>query len=103
NKLINRFSEDIDIVLLKQKRESSNQLKNKLKKITKAVEKVIPEIELEGITKINLSEALRHLCVALRNSFLGYYAAITQRYAKNHKGSQRKNTRLLIKQQKLYK
>lgn len=50
NKLIDRFSEDIDIVLLKQVGESYNQLKNKLKKITKAVEKVIPEIEIEGIT-----------------------------------------------------
>jgi len=50
NRLIDRFSEDIDIVLLKQKGESSNQLKNKLKKITKIVGKYIPEIEIEGIT-----------------------------------------------------
>ena len=50
NKLIDRFSEDIDIVLLRQGKESSNQLKNKLKKITRAVGKVIPEIEIEGIT-----------------------------------------------------
>jgi predicted nucleotidyltransferase component of viral defense system len=50
NRLIDRFSEDIDIVLLKQGDESSNQLKNKLKKITKIVGKHIPEIEIEGIT-----------------------------------------------------
>ena len=50
NQLIDRFSEDIDIVLLKQGNESSNQLKNKLKKITKAVDKLIPEIEIQGIT-----------------------------------------------------
>ncbi len=50
NRLIDRFSEDIDIVLLKQRDESSNQLKNKLKKITKIVEEHIPEIEIEGIT-----------------------------------------------------
>ena len=48
--LIERFSEDIDIVLLKQGDESSNQLKNKLKKITKIVGEHIPEIEIEGIT-----------------------------------------------------
>ena len=48
--LIDRFSEDIDIVLLKQRDESSNQLKNKLKKITKIVSKHIPEIKIEGIT-----------------------------------------------------
>ncbi len=50
NQLIDRFSEDIDIVLLKQENESSNQLKNKLKKITKIVGDYIPEIEIEGIT-----------------------------------------------------
>jgi len=50
NHLIDRFSEDIDIVLLKQEKESSNQLKNKLKKITKIVGEHIPEIEIEGIT-----------------------------------------------------
>ncbi len=50
NHLVDRFSEDIDIVLLKQGGESSNQLKNKLKKITKIVGEHIPEIEIEGIT-----------------------------------------------------
>ncbi len=50
NLLIDRFSEDIDIVLLKQGDESSNLLKNKLKKITQTVGKHIPEIEIEGIT-----------------------------------------------------
>jgi len=48
--LIERFSEDIDIVLLKTGEESSNQLKSKLKKITNAVGKQIPEIEIDGIT-----------------------------------------------------
>ncbi|NPA44188.1 MAG: nucleotidyl transferase AbiEii/AbiGii toxin family protein [Chlorobi bacterium] len=50
NHLIDRFSEDIDIVLLKKEKESSNQLKNKLKKITKIVGEHIPEIAIEGIT-----------------------------------------------------
>ncbi len=50
NQMIDRFSEDIDIVLLKQRNESSNRLKNKLKKITKVVEPILPEIEISGIT-----------------------------------------------------
>ncbi len=50
NQIIERFSEDIDIVLLKQGNESGNQLKNKLKKITKIVGTQIPEIEIKGIT-----------------------------------------------------
>jgi len=37
NRLINRFSEDIDIVLIKQGDESSSKLKNKLKRISKVV------------------------------------------------------------------
>ncbi|HED05681.1 MAG TPA: nucleotidyl transferase AbiEii/AbiGii toxin family protein [Ignavibacteria bacterium] len=50
NHLIDRFSEDIDIVLLKQGNANSNQLKNKLKRITKIVGELIPEIEIQGIT-----------------------------------------------------
>ncbi len=50
NHLIERFSEDIDIVLVKQENESSNQLRNKLKKITKVVDMLIPEIKIQGIT-----------------------------------------------------
>ena len=50
NQLIDRFSEDIDIVLLKLGDEGSNQLKNKLKKVTKVVGEIIPEIEIKGIT-----------------------------------------------------
>lgn len=50
NHLIDRFSEDIDIVLLQQGTENSNQLKNKLKRVTEIVGEYIPEIEIEGIT-----------------------------------------------------
>ena len=50
NHLIDRFSEDIDIVLLRQGNESSNQLKDKLKTITAVVGELTPEIEIQGIT-----------------------------------------------------
>jgi hypothetical protein len=48
--LIERFSEDIDLVVLQEEGESGNKLKNKLSKITTAVEKVLSEINLEGVT-----------------------------------------------------
>ena len=48
--LIERFSEDIDLVVLRRKDESGNQLKNKLKKITKVVAEQLEEIDLTGIT-----------------------------------------------------
>ena len=50
NQLIDRFSEDIDLVVLRKDGETNNQLKSKIKKISKCVTYVIPEIEVDGIT-----------------------------------------------------
>lgn len=50
HKLIERFSEDIDMVVLRNERETDNQLKKKIRAISKVVERVIPEIEVEGLT-----------------------------------------------------
>ena len=50
HKLIERFSEDVDMVVLNNMGESGNQLKNKLKAITDAVSKVMPEVEIAGVT-----------------------------------------------------
>jgi predicted nucleotidyltransferase component of viral defense system len=50
HKLIERFSEDVDMVILNNKGESGNQLKNKLKAITDAVSEVMAEVEIEGVT-----------------------------------------------------
>lgn len=49
--LIERFSEDIDLVVLQQGNESNNQLSNKIKKISKIVGEVMPEVQVEGITR----------------------------------------------------
>lgn len=50
HKLIERFSEDIDLVVIKETGDNSSKLKNKLKFITHAVDQVMPEIEMEGTT-----------------------------------------------------
>ena len=50
HKLIERFSEDIDMVVLKNKGETDNQLKAKIRKLSKYAEKVLPEIEIDGLT-----------------------------------------------------
>lgn len=50
HKLIERFSEDIDMVVLRKEGENDTQLKKKIREISKVVEKVIPEIEVEGLT-----------------------------------------------------
>ncbi|MFA8344210.1 MAG: nucleotidyl transferase AbiEii/AbiGii toxin family protein, partial [Rhodothermaceae bacterium] len=48
--LIDRFSEDVDLVVRKNGLESNNQLKRKIKKVSKVVNNVLPEQELEGVT-----------------------------------------------------
>ncbi len=48
--LIDRFSEDIDLILLKKEGQSDHYLKKKLKEITTAVSKHLPEIEQDDIT-----------------------------------------------------
>ncbi|MBC8383821.1 MAG: nucleotidyl transferase AbiEii/AbiGii toxin family protein [Candidatus Cloacimonetes bacterium] len=50
SKLINRFSEDIDVVVIRNKGETDNQLKRKIRDLTKIVEAIMPEIEIEGLT-----------------------------------------------------
>ncbi len=50
HQLIQRFSEDIDLVVFRNKGENDNQLKKKIRRITKIVDNVIPEITVEGIT-----------------------------------------------------
>jgi hypothetical protein len=47
---IDRFSEDIDLVVLRRDTETANQLKNKLRKITKAITEPFEEVDIDGIT-----------------------------------------------------
>lgn len=49
--LIERFSEDIDLVVLRHEDESNNQLTNKIKKISKIVADVLPEVEIPELTQ----------------------------------------------------
>jgi predicted nucleotidyltransferase component of viral defense system len=48
--LIDRFSEDIDVVVLRREGENENQWGKKIKKVSHAVKNLIPEVEVEGIT-----------------------------------------------------
>ncbi|WP_374950158.1 nucleotidyl transferase AbiEii/AbiGii toxin family protein [Mucilaginibacter sp.] len=50
-KLIERFSEDIDLVVLRREAETDSQLKTKIRDLSKLVGTVMPEIEVEGITR----------------------------------------------------
>ncbi len=47
---IERFSEDIDLVVLRKEEETGNQLKAKLKKITTTITDPFVEVDIDGIT-----------------------------------------------------
>ena len=48
--LIERFSEDIDLVVFRVGNETDNQLKRKLKTVGKVVGEIVPEIDIPGYT-----------------------------------------------------
>ena len=72
--LIQRFSEDIDLVVLRNENETANQLKTKIKKISKCVSNVLPEIEIEGIT--NKLGMIRKTAHSYTKSFTGNYGQV---------------------------
>jgi predicted nucleotidyltransferase component of viral defense system len=48
--IIERFSEDIDLVVLREEGESGNSLTRKIKSITDAVSQVLPQVEKKELT-----------------------------------------------------
>lgn len=73
-KMIERFSEDIDLVVLRNAGETDNRLKTKLKNIGASIEHVLPEIELEGLThKRGMNRKTAH---TFPKEFAGTYGQI---------------------------
>ncbi|MEX0813907.1 MAG: nucleotidyl transferase AbiEii/AbiGii toxin family protein [Chitinophagales bacterium] len=72
--LIQRFSEDIDLVVLRNKGETGNQLKTKIKKISKSVSKVLPEIVVDGIT--NKKGMIRKTAHSYEKKFTGHFGQV---------------------------
>ena len=72
--IVERFSEDIDIVILKAGNESGNQLKNKIKKISEVVSAVLPEIEVPGIT--NKFGMIRKTAHSYQKNFDGQFGQV---------------------------
>ena len=59
--MIERFSEDIDLVVLRREGESNNQLTNKIKKISKVVADELPEVEIPELTqKMGMNRKTAH-------------------------------------------
>ena len=86
--MIERFSEDIDLVVLRREGETDSKLKSKLKAVSTVVEAVFPEVPIEGIThKIGMNRKTAHSynkefkgdygqvrdVIILESTWLGYY------------------------------
>ena len=72
--MIERFSEDIDLVVLRRDGETDNRLKTKIKTISQVVGEVLHEVEIEGITKkMGMNRKTAH---AYNKEFLGSYGQV---------------------------
>jgi|SRR5690554_784769 len=72
--MIQRFSEDIDLVVLRNENETANQLKSKIKKISKCVSDVLPEMDIDGIT--NKVGMIRKTAHNYPRTFIGYFGQV---------------------------
>ncbi|PKP29596.1 MAG: hypothetical protein CVU00_14815 [Bacteroidetes bacterium HGW-Bacteroidetes-17] len=92
--LIERFSEDIDLVVLRREGETDSRLKTKIKEVSKLIEPVLPEVEIPEITnKKGMNRKTAHSynktftgnfgqvrdVIVLESSWLGYYEPCTQK------------------------
>lgn len=92
--MIERFSEDIDLVVLRKEGETNSKLKSKLKIVSTVVDTVLPEVTIEGIThKMGMNRKTAHTykkefkgdygqvrdVIILESTWLGYYEPYTTR------------------------
>ena len=73
-RLIDRFSEDIDLVVLRRAGESNNQLTTKIRTISEIVSAVLPEINIEGVT--NKKGMNRKTAHSYHKEFQGEYGQV---------------------------
>ena len=72
--LIERFSEDIDLVVLRREGESNNRLTTKIKTISDVVNAVLPEVTIEGLTqKMGMNRKTAH---SYNKEFKGNYGQV---------------------------
>ena len=72
--IIKRFSEDIDLVVLRKDGESNNRLTTKIRTISRVVSNVLPEIEIAGLThKMGMNRKTAH---SYNKEFQGNYGQV---------------------------
>lgn len=100
--MIERFSEDIDLVVLRREGESDSKMKAKLKAVSRIVETGLPEVEIAGITrKMGMNRKTVHTynkafngnygqvrdVIILESSWLGYYEPYSEKSAVSFVGN----------------
>src|SRR5690606_4054559 len=90
--LIQRFSEDIDLVVLRREGESNNKLTTKIRQISGVVSSVLPEVEIPELTqKMGMNRKTAHTyakeftddygqvrnVIVVEATWLGYYEPYT--------------------------
>lgn len=85
SKLIDRFSEDGDLVVLRNEGESDSRMKTKLKKISTLVGSILPEVEIEGVT--NKLGMIRNTAHTYSKEFPGDLGQIRDVIVLNQHGS----------------
>ncbi|HBS88115.1 MAG: hypothetical protein A2W91_05430 [Bacteroidetes bacterium GWF2_38_335] len=101
-KMIDRFSEDIDLVVIRREGESNNKLTTKIRKISDIVNAVLPEVIIEGIThKMGMNRKTAHSynkefsgdygqvrnVIVVEATWLGYYEPFTTKSIVSFVGS----------------
>lgn len=101
-KLIERFSEDIDLVVLRREGETDSKLKSKIREVSKVIEPVLPEVEILEITnKRGMNRKTAHSynkiftgnygqvrdVLVLESTWLGYYEPCTQKNIVSYVGN----------------
>ncbi len=92
--MIERFSEDIDLVVLRREGESNNRLTTKIRTISDVVNSVLPEVYIDGLTqKMGMNRKTAHSynkefkddygqvrdAIVVEATWLGYYEPFTTR------------------------
>lgn len=93
-KMIDRFSEDIDLVIRRREGETDSKLKSKLKIVSSTVEGALPEVTIESIThKMGMNRKTAHSyskefkgeygqvrdVIIIESTWLGYHEPYTSR------------------------
>lgn len=100
--LIERFSEDIDLVVLRHDGESNNKLTNKIKKISEVINTVLPEVVVEEVThKMGMNRKTAHTyakefngnygqvrdVIIIEATWLGYFEPYTTKRINSYVGN----------------